>query len=222
MSANHVCLAVHGFYSAVILSLFLNNQHNFIQDHHSILNLCSKLDDTQQCILALQTSCCHLPVWCMLPAALASPAPPAGYLAQWRAALLQHVQLDSLRPTGTGVGLHTGLSKEGNTVVTLLRGQQAFLFQFRQDKSGRIPQSHIEWDYTHTKASWVAIAHLPPLGRHPVQVGVREWWLGFNLPLRQHVMSDDGNPFLASTLLYSQSPIDLWTLHSYINWFTIW
>lgn len=32
LSANHISLAVHGFYSAVILSLFLNNQHNFLQD----------------------------------------------------------------------------------------------------------------------------------------------------------------------------------------------
>lgn len=43
-------------------------------------------------------------------------------------------------------------------------------------------------------------AHLPPLGRHPVQVGVRQRRLGFDLPLRQHVMSDDGNPFLSETL----------------------
>lgn len=50
------------------------------------------------------------------------------------------------------------------------------------------------------------MTHLPPLGGHTVQVGVGQRRLGFDLPLRQHVMSDDGNPFLdQDIIIQSQS-----------------
>ena len=42
-------------------------------------------------------------------------------------------------------------------------------------------------------------AHLPPLGGHPVEVGVGQWRLRFDLPLRQHVVPDDGHPLLKQT-----------------------
>lgn len=53
-----------------------------------------------------------LPVWCMLPVALASPALSAGCLLPWQAGLQQCERLDSLRLTGTGVVLRTDSSKE--------------------------------------------------------------------------------------------------------------